>query len=528
MRAAYVAASLFIYLFCTVYFTFPAYAACSNPAGSVGDIVYNADYRVPQYCNDTNWVAFAAGSSGEWNTIESGNAHSCAIRKNNSMYCWGTNSEGVAGNNTTSPQTTPGIVGTAGTSTLFTNWVKVAPGIASVCGIRSDGTAWCWGDQTNGRLGNGVTSGNQLVPSQLGTVGTSTIFTDWQYLSAGLGVSCGIRANGTAWCWGNQNNGKLGNGVTTNADQSTPVQVGTGGTVYTDWLQVTTQYGSICGVRQNGEAWCWGVGSSGEMGNGTTTSANGYPVKVGTVGTSTVFTDWKKVSSGSNFACGLRSSGTIYCWGTSATGELGDGNATGTQTTPVLVGTVGTGTNFTDWVDLSAGVSHSCGVRSNGTAWCWGNAANGRLGYGSTAATNVPVQVGTAATGTLFTDWVSVSGGTSHSCGTRRNGTVWCWGRNQNYQLGNGTTAQSTVPVQINLETACVSPTGVTGEIIYNKDAHMLQWCDGVKWNAAARPVAGAGGGGCSGPTGVEGEIKYNSTQVVLQYCDGTNWVGIR
>ncbi len=500
-----------------------ARAACSNPTGTAGSILYNSDSNLLQYCNDTSWVALGNGNA--WNDIDGGDTQSCGIR-GGAAYCWGTNIVGELGNdNLGTNSATPVTVGTAATGTLFNDWVKISASTDYNCGLRSGGTMWCWGVDTNGKLGNGATSGNYAYPIQVGTVGTSTVFSDWVYIAAGNTTACGIRSTGEAYCWGSGANGRIGNNAATT--QSTPVKVGTAGTstAFTDWTSISHKDQTGCGTRANGTAWCWGTGSNGQLGNGASSNSN-FPVQVGTGGSGTDFTDWIKTSNGIDFSCGLRGNGTIWCWGNATVGELGNGVTTTSSNVPVQVGTGGTSTLFTDWTDLMSGNAFSCGVRSNGTAWCWGQGSNGRLGYNSTTTSNVPVQVGTAGTGTAFTDWVSVGLGTQTACAMRSNNTGWCWGKGTEGQVGNGlSSAANIVPKQPYM--TCTAPTGTAGQMIYNTDYHMLQWCDGTQWNAVSQSYAGAGGGGCSTPTGTEGQLMYNTPNNALQYCDGTNWVGI-
>ena len=135
----------------------------------------------------------------------------------------------------------------------------------------------------------------------------------------------------------------------------------------------------------------------------------------------------------------MRSNGTLWAWGNNSGGKLGD-NSTVSKSSPVSV--VG---GFTDWCQVSAGGEHSAAVRTNGTIWSWGNGNNGRLGNNSTIARSSPVSVVGG-----FTDWCQVSAGESHSVGIRTNGTLWSWGYNNNGQLGDGTVVSKCSPVPVN------------------------------------------------------------------------------
>ena len=116
------------------------------------------------------------------------------------------------------------------------------------------------------------------------------------------------------------------------------------------------------------------------------------------------------VAAGYAHTCTIRTDGTLWCWGSNYSGELGDGTAT-SQTTPERAGTA------TNWAGIDAGGNFTCALRTDGTLWCWGSNTRGQLGDGSTTNRNTPVQVGTA------TNWASVSAGDSHTCAVRTDGT---------------------------------------------------------------------------------------------------------
>jgi alpha-tubulin suppressor-like RCC1 family protein len=237
---------------------------------------------------------------------------------------------------------------------------------------------------------------------------------------------------GLAWAWGQNSVGSLGDATTTN--RSSPVSV-VGG--FTDWCQIDTSGSSfsathVLAVRQNGTAWAWGLNGSGRLGDGTITSRTS-PVSV--VGG---FTDWCQVSAGTSHSLGLRQNGTAWAWGLNNSGQLGTGTTTARSSPVSVVG------GFTDWCQVSAGSYHSLGVRQDGSAWAWGAGSCGRLGSDTTTNTSSPVSVIGG-----FTDWCQVSAGGCHSLGVRQNGTVWSWGYNHCGQLGDGTTTSRTSPVSV-------------------------------------------------------------------------------
>jgi alpha-tubulin suppressor-like RCC1 family protein len=316
----------------------------------------------------------------------------------------------------------------------------------------SDGTEWltniqffktvdlttpmyAWGSNSSGRLGDGTAITRRSPVSVIGG------FTDWIEASAGGGHSVAVRANGTVWAWGSNSNGRLGDG--TIITRSSPVSV-VGG--FTDWISASAGSFHSVAVRANGTVWAWGYNSSGQLGNGTTTDRSS-PVSV--VGG---FSDWISASTGQAHSVAVRANGTVWAWGSNniiefligggqsviPTGQLGNGTITD-RSSPVLV--VG---GFTDWVQVSGGSYHSLGVRANGTVWAWGYNGSGQLGDGTLISRSSPVSVVGG-----FTDWISASGGSSHSVAVRANGTVWAWGFNYSGRLGDGTIINRSSPVSV-------------------------------------------------------------------------------
>jgi hypothetical protein len=202
-----------------------------------------------------------------------------------------------------------------------------------------------------------------------------------------------------AYAWGRNAFGQIGDNTTIN--KSSPVSV-VGG--YTDWIQVSVGGRHTLGVRANGTAWATGSSGGGRLGDNSTVSKSS-PVSV--VGG---FTDWVQLSAGADHSLGIRANGTAWGWGVNGSGRLGDDTTTAKSSPVSVIG------GFTDWVQLSAGDGHNLGVRANGTAWAWGIATNGVLGDGTTNGKSSPVSVIGG-----FTDWVQVSAGVSHSLGLRVN-----------------------------------------------------------------------------------------------------------
>ena len=318
------------------------------------------------------------------------NTPSLGVRSNGTVWAWGNNSFGQLGDETTVAKSSPvSVIGG------FTDWCYVAASSAHSLGVRKNGTAWAWGDNSRGQLGNGSVGSNQSSP--VSVVGG---FTDWCQVSAGRYHSLGVRTNGTAWAWGWQCAGRLGNGIIFNGNVASPVSV-LGG--FSDWSQVSAGNTHGLGVRTNGTAWAWGCNTCGILGDNSVVTRSS-PVSV--VGG---FTDWCQVSAGNQHSLGVRSNGTAWAWGLGFVGQLGIGINTVASSPVSVVG------GFTDWCQVSAGRYHSLGVRTNGTAWAWGCNGSGILGTGDSVNRSSPASVAGGVA-----DWCQVSAGSAHSMAVRR------------------------------------------------------------------------------------------------------------
>lgn len=334
-----------------------------------------------------------------------------------SALSWGLNNVGQLGNGNAVTELIPTSV-----KGQIYDWCQISAGCSHSIGLRPDGTAWAWGSGDQGRLGNNSTV---LRSSPVSVVGG---FTDWCRVSAGGLHSLGLRTNGTLWAWGFNGNGQLGDGATTS--RLSPVSV-IGG--FCDWCQVSAGMRHSIGLRTNGTLWAWGCNAFGELGINCTTSFSS-PVSV-----ISGFT-WCQVSAGTNFNLAIRNDGTLWAWGWGYCGVLGQGTTVTSRSSPVSV--VG---GFNDWCQISAGCAHSLGIRTNGTLWGWGSTGQGRVGDNNEAVCkSSPVSVVGG-----FTDWCCVSAGGEHSMGLRTNGTLWSWGRNGTGALGDGTTVNKSSPISV-------------------------------------------------------------------------------
>ena len=325
-------------------------------------------------------------------------------------WTWGDNYSGQLGDGTTTARSTPGQVGTD------TRWASISAGQYHTVAVKTDGALWAWGWNGDGQLGDGTTT-ERDAPVQVGTD------THWAHVAAGCYHTVAVKTDGTLWAWGYNGNGQLGDGTTTS--RSTPVQVGTD----THWAQVSAGLGHTVAVKTDGTLWTWGNNADGELGDGTTTDRS-TPVQVG------VDTHWAQVVAGPYHTVAVKTDGTLWAWGYNGDGELGDGTTT-TRLAPVQVGV------DTHWASVAVGWFHTVAVKSDGTLWAWGYNETGQLGDGTTIDRLSPVQVGTD------THWAQVSAGADHTAAIKTDGTLWAWGYNGDGQLGDGTTTTRLSPVQV-------------------------------------------------------------------------------
>ena len=187
-----------------------------------------------------------------------------------------------------------------------------------------------------------------------------------------------------------------------------------------------------CARKINGSLWCWGTGGDGELGDGTQTDRSS-PVEVTALGTTV-----SAVTAGDYHTCARKSDGSLWCWGANGTGQLGLGTV-GQENSPVEVTALGNTV-----IAAAAGSQHTCAQKSDGSLWCSGGNGNGQLGDGTTVSTSSPIQV--TALGHAVT---TVAAGSFHTCARKNDGSLWCWGRNIEGQLGDGTTTSQSSPIEI-------------------------------------------------------------------------------
>jgi alpha-tubulin suppressor-like RCC1 family protein len=206
-------------------------------------------------------------------------------------------------------------------------------------------------------------------------------------IAMGAGHACVIASDKKVYCWGGGSNGQLGNGLTT-ATQTTPVAVSQGAMPAGATVkQIAAGVAHNCVIASDSKTYCWGAGTSGQLGNSSTASDMTTPVAV-VQGATPAGSTFTQITGGTNYTCAIASDSKGYCWGLASSYQLGNGS-TATQAAPVAVqqGAMPTGAVLQL---IAAGATHTCAIASDSIGYCWGAGTNGRLGNGSTSQQTSP------------------------------------------------------------------------------------------------------------------------------------------
>ena len=377
---------------------------------------------------------------GETHADTAGGYHTCVVKSDGTVYCWGTNWDGNLGNGSTDSSPLPVQVRGVGGSGYLTGITQVSEGVSNTCAVKSDGTVYCWGANWSGQLGNNSTGRSSLPVQVLDTDGYGNLAGVVQ-VAVGAESSCAAKTDGTVFCWGFNGDGELGNNSTSGS--RIPVQVAgvSGSGNLTNISQIAAGDYNTCALKSDGTVFCWGNGENGELGNNNSRSSF-VPVQV--VGMGGI----SQISVGSYHSCALRSDGSAFCWGANWYGELGN-NSNDSSNAPVQVQGVDGSGYLADVSQLSSGKNHSCAVKSDGAVFCWGNNGDGEMGDNTYDQRLTPVQVLDADGSSNLGGVGKILSGYYHNCAIKLDGSVFCWGQDSYNQLGNNDTSNSPIPVQV-------------------------------------------------------------------------------
>jgi alpha-tubulin suppressor-like RCC1 family protein len=341
--------------------------------------------------------------------LSTGDRHACRLIASGAAYCWGQNRLGQLGTGDTITHFTPSPVGGGLTFSAIGagNFLFSAGGIS--CGLVADSTTYCWGAVGTAR--------NQSPVALIGP--------RFSQITVGGGHACGVTGDGTGYCWGLNDQGQLGDGGTTTQDAPTLIAGGL------RFRQLTAGGAFTCGVTLRAEVYCWGNDLNGEIGHGTSNSTNQLvPLRVGSG------LRLATVASGTNHSCGTSFAGELYCWGSNGQGQSSAGPGPFQQQPTVILPGAGL-------VELAPGYEHTCGLDATGIASCWGRNSELALGDSIFGERRAPAPV---LGGISFTE---LDAGFSVGCGLTPGDALYCWGSSSYGALGIADTTQRLLPVPV-------------------------------------------------------------------------------
>lgn len=394
------------------------------------------------------------GTSRTAKAVALGKYHTCAILDDDTLKCWGYGGSGQLGyDGTTSKGNSTGSMATVGTVNLGTGRTAKAVSAAgySTCAILDNDTLKCWGDNSSGNLGydstaskgNSVGSMAALAAVNLGSGRTAKTVKLSQY------YTCAILDNDNMKCWGDGGAGNLGYDSTATKGAAggdmaalAAINLGTSRTA----LSIGIGGGQTCAILDDDTLKCWGGGSNGQRGSDSVTSvgtSGGQMAALGTVNLGTGRTA-VSVKGGSYHTCVLLDNATMKCFGNNNYGQLGYNNGTqmGSSSGQMAVlGTVNLGSGRTP-LSIAAGKNHTCAVLDNNTAKCWGDYASGQLGYGNNNGAGIAASMSSMTKVNLGASRTAKMSalGEYFACAILDDDKLKCWGRNHNGQLGYDST----------------------------------------------------------------------------------------
>jgi alpha-tubulin suppressor-like RCC1 family protein len=338
--------------------------------------------------------------------IAAGSHHSCVLDAAGVARCWGDGDEGMLGDGNAESSATPVFV--AG-GHIFSS---IVAGNDHTCAIDTDGAAWCWGDSGAGQIGDGDVEAEQ-VNAPVAVAGGL----HFARITAGDDHTCGLVADGTAYCWGENGSGQLG--IDASDDEYYVPQQVAGGVRF---VRLSAAGERTCALDELGRAYCWGYGGYGALGTGDSDDQRAPAAAAA----GKFFVD---IAGGELHTCAIDGQGRAFCWGNNEDGEGGNGLPSEQENSPVQVQL------DAHLTSISHGQNgHLCAVDGTTTAlYCWGQNGNGQLGDATTNDANIPV-----LTHNIHAKEAAAGG--SHTCALNVNDDVYCWGSNEDGEVGNGLT----------------------------------------------------------------------------------------
>ncbi|HET9976815.1 MAG TPA: hypothetical protein VFQ20_05215 [Burkholderiaceae bacterium] len=339
----------------------------------------------------------------DFEQISAGAFHTCARKVGGKTYCWGLNHQGQVG---IPSSTLCGRVACIPRPAFVMNARQVDAGGSHSCAIGTDGRGFCWGNNSNGQIGDGSGVGPQPVPKAI--AGNLS----FKEISAGVFGTCATTTTGM-FCWGNITNTAAPARLSANTDFRSPA-VGE---------QHACMIHELWNINLH-EAYCFGNNQLQQTGVSPALWSGPVPFAF----TTSLGRDTFTVSASNSFTCGDKGNGQVHCMGDNGWGQLGAGDFVTTfQARPVGGGTLALR-------GVSAGWIHACALDAGNRAHCWGNGNNGQLGQGRNVTTVSPNPLPVVGGRT----YRAIAAGSRHTCAIGTDNRIYCWGDNTHGQLGLG------------------------------------------------------------------------------------------
>ncbi len=392
---------------------------CQGSNAQCGEVFWGGKRESCGTCADNNASCLynRCVQDGGYRAVAAGARHTCAVRSNGQVECWGSNDTQQVGTSDGGPFVSPIEIDS------LSNAVDVSANFNHTCAMTRDNEVYCWG------LNEFAQSGADADTQEVGEPNRVTPLEDARDTATGSGHSCAVLQTGGARCWGEEQFGQLGNGESRPRVQDAPVTVQNASN---DFVGLSGGDAHTCGLGESGEVWCWGNSSKGKLGRGVRPASPAQPERVmSSPGRS--LQGVVDLSVGSNHACAALQAGDLRCWGNGGEGQIGDdGRSNRFFATEV--------SNVSEAWHVATGKGHSCMIRRDGSVACWGDNRHGQLGIGQPADRyETPVDIPN------FGGIVDIAAGHAHTCAINRQGELYCWGRNDSGQVGNG--SKSSTPV---------------------------------------------------------------------------------
>lgn len=386
-------------------------------------------------------IGCGEGACATIEALSARNDHGCVVLSGGAVKCWGNNRDGQIGN---------GLSGTGIRSLVpefvqdpndptgrLSDAVEVATGFGHSCVRTQTGNVKCWGQLMDPQ-------GSVIVATSPVTIQDpkhpSGLLSDVVQLASGRNFLCALIQGGTVECWGAVPDGTNNTVASMNQPLPQPVLVSTNPDVpLSGVVQIAAGNMHACALLGDGSVRCWGKNQYGQLGTGNTDPSL-LPLTVGD-GT-TDLDEVVEIALSQDHSCARKSDGTVHCWGRNNSLQLGVTGISQSES-PVQV------VDVANAVQLSAGLfNHTCARLADGTAKCWGSNSNGKLGNGGSGNSQaLPVK---DATGTQdLSGILHIEAGNAHTCAVLGTERIVCWGRNNNGQIGDGTTTNAATPTDV-------------------------------------------------------------------------------